>query len=88
MLKKCSERNVFALCRFISRRNYPPRFVALLPQNEELGEGKVQITPPGNVVLGSRWLITTSESLQLLAKITKFYSNTENSQIHKYYLNI
>ncbi|CAI5659503.1 unnamed protein product [Oreochromis niloticus] len=47
LLKKCSERNVFALCRFISRRNYPPRFVALLPQNEELDEGKVQITPPG-----------------------------------------
>lgn len=51
LLKKCSERNVFALCRFISRRNYPPRFVALLPQNEELDEGKVQITPPGfNVI--------------------------------------
>uniref|UniRef100_A0A3Q4MA68 DNA helicase n=1 Tax=Neolamprologus brichardi TaxID=32507 RepID=A0A3Q4MA68_NEOBR len=51
LLKKCSERNVFALCRFISRRNYPPRFVALLPQNEELDEGKAQITPPGfNVI--------------------------------------
>ncbi|XP_047465882.1 X-ray repair cross-complementing protein 6 [Mugil cephalus] len=51
LLKKCSERNVFALCRCISRRNYPPRFVALLPQNEELSEGKLQITPPGfNVI--------------------------------------
>ncbi|XP_067344401.1 X-ray repair cross-complementing protein 6 isoform X2 [Channa argus] len=47
LLKKCSEKNVFALCRFISRRNYPPRFVALVPQKEEFDNGKVQITPPG-----------------------------------------
>ncbi|KAM6897682.1 X-ray repair cross-complementing protein 6 [Xenentodon cancila] len=47
LLKKCSERNVFALCRCISRRNYPPRFVALVPQREEVDEGNVQITPPG-----------------------------------------
>ncbi|XP_039991333.1 X-ray repair cross-complementing protein 6 isoform X2 [Xiphias gladius] len=47
LLTKCSERNVFALCRCISRRNYPPRFVALVPQREEVDEGKVQITPPG-----------------------------------------
>ncbi|XP_035468695.2 X-ray repair cross-complementing protein 6 [Scophthalmus maximus] len=51
LLTKCSERNVFALCRCISRRNYPPRFVALVPQKEEIDEGKVQITPPGfNVI--------------------------------------
>ncbi|CAG5910240.1 unnamed protein product [Menidia menidia] len=51
LLKKCSERNVFALCRCISRRNYPPRFVALVPQKEEVDEGNVQITPPGfNVI--------------------------------------
>lgn len=51
LLKKCSERNVFALCRSIFRRNYPPRFVALVPQMEEVDEGKVQITPPGfNVI--------------------------------------
>ncbi|XP_041829842.1 X-ray repair cross-complementing protein 6 [Melanotaenia boesemani] len=51
LMKKCSERNVFALCRCIARRNYPPRFVALVPQNEELDDGKVQITPPGfNVI--------------------------------------
>ncbi|KAM9838024.1 X-ray repair cross-complementing protein 6 isoform 1-T3 [Aulostomus maculatus] len=47
LLKKCGERNVFALCRYISRRNYPPRFVALVPQREEIDEGKAQITPPG-----------------------------------------
>ncbi|TMS21957.1 X-ray repair cross-complementing protein 5 [Larimichthys crocea] len=47
LLTKCSERNVFALCRCIARRNYPPRFVALVPQREEVGDGKVQITPPG-----------------------------------------
>ncbi|XP_059180799.1 X-ray repair cross-complementing protein 6 [Centropristis striata] len=47
LLTKCVEKNVFALCRIISRRNFPPRFVALVPQNEEIDEGKVQITPPG-----------------------------------------
>ncbi|XP_061562019.1 X-ray repair cross-complementing protein 6 isoform X1 [Phycodurus eques] len=51
LLTKCIERNVFALCRCISRRNYPPRFVALVPQKEEVDEGKVQTTPPGfNVI--------------------------------------
>uniref|UniRef100_A0A1A7X7Z7 DNA helicase n=1 Tax=Iconisemion striatum TaxID=60296 RepID=A0A1A7X7Z7_9TELE len=51
LLKKCNERSVFALCRYIPRRNYPPRFVALVPQLEENDEGKVQITPPGfNVI--------------------------------------
>uniref|UniRef100_A0A7N9AU72 DNA helicase n=1 Tax=Mastacembelus armatus TaxID=205130 RepID=A0A7N9AU72_9TELE len=48
---KCSEKNVFALCRCISRRNYPPQFVALVPQKEEVDEGNVQITAPGfNVI--------------------------------------
>ncbi|KAM9336207.1 X-ray repair cross-complementing protein 6 [Symphorus nematophorus] len=47
LLKKCSEKNVFALCRCIARRNYPPRFVALVPQMEEVDEANVQITPPG-----------------------------------------
>lgn len=51
LLTKCSERNVFALCRCVSRRNYPPRFVALVPQKEEVDEGKVQSAPPGfNVI--------------------------------------
>ncbi|XP_008304591.1 X-ray repair cross-complementing protein 6 [Stegastes partitus] len=51
LLKKCSERNVFALCRCIARRNYPPRFVALVPQHEEVDEGNAQIKPPGfNVI--------------------------------------
>lgn len=47
LLQKCSEKNVFALCKYTSRRNTPPRFVALVPQKEELDEGQVQITPPG-----------------------------------------
>nr|XP_057918608.1 X-ray repair cross-complementing protein 6 [Doryrhamphus excisus] len=51
LMTKCMERNVFALCRCISRRNYPPRFVALVPQKEEVDEHKVQTTPPGfNVI--------------------------------------
>ncbi|KAM6964284.1 X-ray repair cross-complementing protein 6 [Tautogolabrus adspersus] len=51
LMTKCSERDVFALCRCIARRNYSPRFVALVPQKEQVDEGKVQITPPGfNVI--------------------------------------
>ncbi|KAM7371127.1 hypothetical protein PAMP_010619 [Pampus punctatissimus] len=51
LLTKCSEKNVFAVCRCVSRRNYPPRFVALVPQREQVDEGKIQIMPPGfNVI--------------------------------------
>ncbi|XP_071384318.1 X-ray repair cross-complementing protein 6 isoform X1 [Centroberyx affinis] len=51
LLKKCSEKNVFAVCRYIPRRNYSPRFVALVPQREEVDQGQHQVTPPGfNVV--------------------------------------
>ncbi|XP_068160757.1 X-ray repair cross-complementing protein 6 [Antennarius striatus] len=47
LLTKCSERNLFALCRCVIRRNSPPRFAALVPQKEQVDEGKIQITPPG-----------------------------------------
>ncbi|XP_076025827.1 X-ray repair cross-complementing protein 6 [Genypterus blacodes] len=47
LLTKCSEKNVFAMCRYIPRRNMPPRFLALVPQKEETDEGRVQTTPPG-----------------------------------------
>ncbi|KAK3593948.1 hypothetical protein CHS0354_040681 [Potamilus streckersoni] len=47
LLKKCLERDVFPFCKYIGGKNYPPRFVALLPQEEEVDEHKVQITPPG-----------------------------------------
>ncbi|XP_025924860.1 X-ray repair cross-complementing protein 6 isoform X2 [Apteryx rowi] len=47
LLMKCLEREVLALCRYTPRRNTPPRFVALVPQEEELDEQKVQIAPPG-----------------------------------------
>ncbi|XP_008313041.1 X-ray repair cross-complementing protein 6 isoform X1 [Cynoglossus semilaevis] len=51
LLKKCSEKNVFAVCRCTPRRNIPPRFVALVPQKEEVDDGKVQTKPPGfNVI--------------------------------------
>lgn len=35
------------LCRYTARQNSPPRFVALIPQEEEVDEQKVQIAPPG-----------------------------------------
>ncbi|NXC15698.1 XRCC6 protein, partial [Corythaeola cristata] len=47
LLMKCLEREVMALCRYTARRNTPPRFVALVPQEEEVDEQKVQIAPPG-----------------------------------------
>jgi len=51
LLKKCLDRNVVPICRYIARRNTPPRFVALLPQEEVLedreDDTKVQQTPPG-----------------------------------------
>ncbi|NXE77840.1 XRCC6 protein, partial [Cochlearius cochlearius] len=47
LLMKCLEREVMALCRYTARRNTPPCFVALVPQEEEVDEQKVQIAPPG-----------------------------------------
>lgn len=47
LLMKCLEKEVMALCRYIARRNTPPRIVALIPQEEEVDEQKVQIAPPG-----------------------------------------
>ena len=34
LLKKTLERDVIAICRYIPRKNTPPRFVALVPQVE------------------------------------------------------
>ncbi|XP_055993528.1 X-ray repair cross-complementing protein 6 [Sorex fumeus] len=47
LLTKCLEKDVVALCRYTPRQNMPPYFVALMPQEEELDDQKVQITPPG-----------------------------------------
>ncbi|XP_028843873.1 X-ray repair cross-complementing protein 6 isoform X2 [Denticeps clupeoides] len=47
LLRRCTERKVFAVCRYIARRNTPPRFLALVPQIEELDPSRAQVTPPG-----------------------------------------
>uniref|UniRef100_UPI00398E7276 X-ray repair cross-complementing protein 6 isoform X2 n=1 Tax=Pristiophorus japonicus TaxID=55135 RepID=UPI00398E7276 len=47
LLTKCLEREVYPVCRYIPRRNTPPRFVALIPQEEELDDQKMQTLPPG-----------------------------------------
>nr|BAE00743.1 unnamed protein product [Macaca fascicularis] len=47
LLIKCLEKEVAALCRYTPRRNIPPYFVALVPQDEELDDLKIQVTPPG-----------------------------------------
>ncbi|XP_004675683.1 PREDICTED: X-ray repair cross-complementing protein 6 [Condylura cristata] len=47
LLTKCLEKKVVALCRYTARQNVPPYFVALMPQEEELDDQKVQVTPPG-----------------------------------------
>ncbi|XP_058597156.1 X-ray repair cross-complementing protein 6 isoform X2 [Neofelis nebulosa] len=47
LLTKCLEKEVMAVCRYTPRRNTPPYFVVLLPQEEELDDQKIQVTPPG-----------------------------------------
>lgn len=47
MLRKCLEKEVVAICKYIPRKNTPPRFVALWPQKEELDEHNIQAVPPG-----------------------------------------
>lgn len=47
LLTRCIARDVVPICRLIPRRNAAPRFVALLPQEEELDEHKAQVCPPG-----------------------------------------
>ncbi|XP_066452534.1 X-ray repair cross-complementing protein 6 isoform X2 [Eleutherodactylus coqui] len=47
LLIKCLERQVMAICRYTPRRNAPPRFVALVPQEEKLDDENVQVKPPG-----------------------------------------
>lgn len=47
LLGRCIARDVVPICRFIPRRNSPPRFVALLPQEEEIDEHNNQVRPPG-----------------------------------------
>lgn len=47
LLIKCLEKDVVAVCRYTPRKNIPPYFVALVPQEEELDDQKIQVTPPG-----------------------------------------
>ncbi|XP_074083151.1 X-ray repair cross-complementing protein 6 [Macrotis lagotis] len=47
LLTKCLEKEVLALCRYTPHQNCPPRFVALVPQEEELDAQRVQVAPPG-----------------------------------------
>jgi ATP-dependent DNA helicase 2 subunit 1 len=47
LLTKCLEKEVIAVCRYTPRKNVPPYFVALVPQEEELDDQKIQVTPPG-----------------------------------------
>ncbi|XP_070552798.1 X-ray repair cross-complementing protein 6-like [Ptychodera flava] len=47
LLQKCVARDVIAICKIVARKNSPPRFVALLPQEEELDDHNVQLTPAG-----------------------------------------
>uniref|UniRef100_A0A2K6TT99 Ku domain-containing protein n=1 Tax=Saimiri boliviensis boliviensis TaxID=39432 RepID=A0A2K6TT99_SAIBB len=47
LLIKYLVKEVAALCRYTPQRNIPPYFVALVPQDEELDDQKIQVTPPG-----------------------------------------
>ncbi|KAM3673982.1 X-ray repair cross-complementing protein 6 isoform 2-T2 [Ammospiza maritima maritima] len=66
LLMKCLEREVMMLCRYTPRRNVPPRFVALVPQEEELDEQKVQIAPPDNVPASQEQVDKMKEIIQKL----------------------
>ncbi|NP_001005700.1 X-ray repair cross-complementing protein 6 [Xenopus tropicalis] len=47
LLLRCLAQQVMAICRYTPRRNTPPRFVALVPQDEELDDQNIQSKPPG-----------------------------------------
>lgn len=47
LLRKCMDRDVVAICKYVPGKSNPPKFVALVPQEEELDEHKVQTMPPG-----------------------------------------
>lgn len=47
LLTKCVEKEVIAVCRYTARKNVPPYFVALVPQEEELDDQNIQVTPAG-----------------------------------------
>ncbi|KAM6162461.1 X-ray repair cross-complementing protein 6 [Erethizon dorsatum] len=47
LLIKSLEKEVIAVCRYTPRKSTPPYFVALVPQEEELDDQKIQVTPPG-----------------------------------------
>ncbi|XP_011408577.1 PREDICTED: X-ray repair cross-complementing protein 5-like [Amphimedon queenslandica] len=47
LLRRCISREVVAVCKYIPRNNSPPIFVALVPQEEELDDSSIQISPPG-----------------------------------------
>lgn len=47
LLTKCLEKEVIAVCRYTPRKNTPPYFVALVPQEEELDDQNIQVTPAG-----------------------------------------
>uniref|UniRef100_A0A8C9H3M9 Ku domain-containing protein n=1 Tax=Piliocolobus tephrosceles TaxID=591936 RepID=A0A8C9H3M9_9PRIM len=46
LLIECLEKVVIALCRYTPCRNIPPYFVALVSQEEELDDQKIQVTTP------------------------------------------
>ncbi|XP_061495270.1 X-ray repair cross-complementing protein 6 [Rhineura floridana] len=47
LLTKCLEKGVMVICTYTPRHNTPPRFIALVPQEEELDEQNVQTAPSG-----------------------------------------
>lgn len=47
LLTKCVEKEVIAVCRYTARKNVSPYFVALVPQEEELDDQNIQVTPAG-----------------------------------------
>nr|AMA21728.1 putative Ku70 [Schmidtea mediterranea] len=51
LLKRCYERNLFALCAYVPRKSSRLQLVGLVPQMEKYSDVKIQIRPPGFSVI-------------------------------------
>lgn len=47
LLSGCLEKGVVVVCEYVPRKNAPPKLVLLCPQNEDLDNTRIQVTPPG-----------------------------------------
>ena len=71
LLDRCLKKEVYALCRLVSRSKTSPRLVALIPLHEKFDEKKQQVVPPGFFVFP----LPFSDDIRDITAL----SNTENA---------